>query len=98
MANLDRDPRMLGAERGQQTGEVDGTHPRRLHGAEHDRSAQAAADLVDGVFGCLRRGQRRARLWQQRAPGVGQPGAVGGAVEQHRPELLLEVAHAGGDR
>ena len=97
MADLDLDAGVLGAERGQHPGEVDRAHPLGLHRAEHDRSAQAAAGLVDGVAGRLRGGQRRARFGQQRAPGVGQLDVVSGAVEQHHAELLLEVAHAGRD-
>jgi hypothetical protein len=58
----------------------------------------AAAGLVDGVFCRLRSGQRRARFGQQRATGVSQLDPVRGAVEQHHPELLLEVAHAGRNR
>jgi hypothetical protein len=88
---------VLRAERGEQSGEVDRAHPLGLHRPEHDRSAQAATYLVDRVPGRLRRGQRRARFWEQRVAGVGQPDAVRRAVEQHRPELLLEVADTGRD-
>ena len=62
MADLDLDPGVLGAERGEHPGEVDRSHPLRLHRPEHDRSAQPAAGLVDGVSCRLRGRQRRARL------------------------------------
>jgi hypothetical protein len=54
----------------------------RLHRPERDRSAQSPADLVDGVSGGLRRGERCARFGQQRTPGVSQRDGVGGAVKQ----------------
>ena len=98
MADRDLDSRVFGSECRQHGGEIDRAHPLGLHRAEHDRPAQAAARLVDGVARRLRPGQRGARLGQERAPGVGQLDAVRGAVKQHRPEILLEVAHAGRDR
>jgi hypothetical protein len=59
--------RVVGPKGGGEAGEVDAVHGLGLHRAEHDGAAQPATDLIDGLAGGLRGGQRSAGFREQRA-------------------------------
>ncbi len=82
VTDLHLDERVVCAELGEQTGEVDRAHALSLHRAEQNRPAHAAADSVHGVAGGRRCRERRPRLREQGVACVGQLNLVGGAIEQ----------------
>jgi hypothetical protein len=75
----------------QRRGEVD--QPQRVDDADPNRAAHPALHGRDRVPARLDRGQRVARLAQQRPPGVGQPHPMRGPLEQPGAELALQRPH-----
>ena len=58
---------------------------------QHAAAAQVA-QVLDGAFGLLRQPQQPLGVVAEQAPGVGQRGVLGGAVEQPLADALLEPA------
>jgi hypothetical protein len=82
--------RVLAVERDQEARQID--RLERLHRADGQGAAQAAAQLGDRVARGRSGGQRVARLGEEHGPGVAERDVLRAALEQLDAELALERA------
>ena len=71
---------------------------RGFVGADEDAAAAQVAQVLDGALRLLRQAEQPLGVVAQQAPGVGQGGVLGGAVEQPLADALLEPADGLADR
>ena len=71
---------------------------RRFVGADEHAAAAQVAQVLDGALRLLGQAQQTLGVVAQQAPGVGQGGVLGGAVEQPLADALLQPADRLADR